>query len=258
MEKLAIVTGCTGGIGESLALELADRGFDLLLLGRDAERLATVIAKCRLSSPSSVTGYLADLAEQGSLDNICEIISGHRVTRQARQLFLFNNASQINPIQRVEDLTAEALESAIRVNLVAAFTISAAVLKARRGGDSGGRTDIINISSGVAVSPVLGWSVYCVAKAGLNMLTRCIALENDFSSPTIRALSINPGATDTAMQQIIRSVDPERFPSAAKFGDMFESGMLKSPRQVAKKIIDVSENPTFQSGEFVDFNKMVG
>ena len=60
---------------------------------------------------------------------------------------------------------------------------------------------VVNISSGAAKRPIEGWSAYCSAKAGLDMATRTLALEQSRETNPVRVLSFAPGIVDTRMQE---------------------------------------------------------
>lgn len=254
LTALSLITGCTGGIGAPLAAEMARLGHDLMLFARDKGALKKLSGSLSENPQTQILEILADLAAASSVSECCQLIEREPAVREAQTVILYNNASRIDPIVRLEDLAISDIDAVLRVNLGAPFALAAAVIRARRQKISGD-TIIVNISSGVGVSPVVGWSVYGVTKAGLNMLAKSIALESEGLQHRVRAISINPGATDTGMQRSIRLADPNLFPSASKFGQMFTSGQLKTPAAVASRIVEVVLGSAFESGSFVDFNK---
>ena len=74
----------------------------------------------------------------------------------------------------------------------------------------GGEGVLVNVSSGAARKPYAGWSVYCAAKAAVDRMTECVALEE--AAHGLRAYALAPGVIDTDMQALIRATPAARFP----------------------------------------------
>jgi len=89
------------------------------------------------------------------------------------------------------------------------------------------------VSSGAAHSSYVGWGPYCVSKAGLHMMYRCLSAE--LSPHDILVGSVRPGVVDTPMQDEIREFNgpSDHFPMAAKFHSLRETGKLEQPDNVA-------------------------
>ena len=79
----------------------------------------------------------------------------------------------------------------------------------------GGEGVLVNVSSGAAQKPYAGWSLYCAAKAAVERMTECIALEE--AAQGLRAHALAPGVIDTDMQRLIRATPAERFPEVDRF-----------------------------------------
>jgi NAD(P)-dependent dehydrogenase (short-subunit alcohol dehydrogenase family) len=95
---------------------------------------------------------------------------------------------------------------------------------------------IINISSGAAQTAIAGSAVYCISKAGIEMLTRAVVA--DHAAPSLECISLRPGIFETDMQAYMRSRDPVEFPSVGLFRGFKENGLLKDPADVATAIVD--------------------
>ena len=111
---------------------------------------------------------------------------------------IVNNAGIIEPIAALGETDPEQWARLIGVNLVGAYhgiRASLAHLPARG--------VVVNISSGAASHPMEGWSAYCASKAGLAMLTQCVAQEGGATG--ILAYGLRPGLVDTDMQAEIRA-----------------------------------------------------
>nr|MDA3886122.1 SDR family NAD(P)-dependent oxidoreductase [Candidatus Delongbacteria bacterium] len=110
---------------------------------------------------------------------------------------------------------------------------------------------IINISSGAAKKPYDGWSTYCSSKAALDMLTRCVNVEQNKKEFPVNVISFDPGIMDTEMQNDIRQSNKEDFSQLSRFIDFKENGALLSAEFVADKVIEVLSSDNFQTGEFI-------
>lgn len=193
--KTAIVTGASRGIGQATALELAQRGVNLVLVARTSQALEETYSqvealgarvwarKCDVSSYTEVEGLV-----QGALE------------RFSRLDMLINNAASIHPIARLEIADPETWAHLIGVNLIGAFNTCRAVLPHFLEHDAG---VIVNLSSGAAHQALEGWSAYCASKAGLAMLTKSLALE--VAGQGVRVYGFGPGVVDTEMQSHIRA-----------------------------------------------------
>ena len=95
---------------------------------------------------------------------------------------------------------------------------------------------IINISSGAAKNAIPSWSIYCITKSGLDMLSLSLKEEKHNK---LRVFSVSPGVVDTNMQLEIRNSDKNSFPLHQKFVDYFINNELLSPESVALKICKI-------------------
>lgn len=193
--RVALVTGASGGIGEGVAHALAKEG------------AAVVIAARRLDACERVAREI-EAAGGRAMALACDVTEYDGVAEAVRQCeqslgspsILINNAGVIDPIARIETSDPAEWARNITINLVGAYNCVRAVLPVFK--KAGGGV-IVNVSSGAAHRPLEGWSAYCAAKAGMAMLTRSIALEEQ--SNGIRVYGFQPGTTDTDMQVTIRA-----------------------------------------------------
>ena len=170
-----------------------------------------------------------------------------------QEVFLFNNASTIDPIALIEEVSFEEVTKALTINIASAYSLTAALLRLKQK-IAINKVNIINISSGVSVNPVTGWSAYCISKVGLNMLSKCIAVEKNDDG--VFSVAINPGPINTDMQEKIRSADPEKIPATKKFETIYIEGKLQSPYAVTEKLFKVLASNDYANGDFIDFNKL--
>ena len=222
--RVAIVTGVSRGLGEALVVDLLARGIRVLGIGRrsspDVKHADYVFVRCDLAQPASIDEQLRapfeDIAAR-SPDAVC----------------LINNAATIETVGVLGALDAARIGTSIDVNLTAPIVL--ANLFCRAFADPIERR-IINVSSGAAQSALPGESLYCVAKAGLEMLTRSLAAE--IRSPHFTAITLRPGIIDTPMQAFARSQSKAVLPCVDLFKGFHSGGQLQPPDVVARKVVD--------------------
>jgi NAD(P)-dependent dehydrogenase (short-subunit alcohol dehydrogenase family) len=182
----ALLTGASRGLGRALATALNDRGWHLVVDGRDADRLARTVAD--LPRPDLVTAVPGDVADARHRADLAAAAGPHLD-------LLVNNASDLgpSPLPGLADLRPEQLERVLAVNTVAPLAVVQAVLPALR--SAGGR--VLNISSDAAVEAYAGWGGYGASKAALDHLTAVLATEH----PDLRIYAVDPGDMATDMHQ---------------------------------------------------------
>lgn len=182
----ALVTGASSGIGAIYADRLAKRGYDLILVARNRERLDALATRLADDAGRSVKAIVADLNSRSDLSRIEEVLR-----TDATITMLVNNAgvgapatflgSDIDQMGRMIDLNVTAL---VRLT----YAITPAFVK--RGGGS-----IINIASAVGIAPEILNGVYGGTKAFV--LAFSLSLHKEFAASKIRVQAVLPGATAT-------------------------------------------------------------
>jgi benzil reductase ((S)-benzoin forming) len=221
----AIVTGVSRGLGAALAGELLERGFTVLGIGRS-------------SNPALIGDRYRfvqfDLADAAGIDTALAPAFEDLKDRRPASVSLLNNAATVDGVGMLGRLAAGEITSALAVNLAAAVAL--ANLFCRVFTDAEIARRVVNVSSGAAETALPGEAVYCVAKAGMEMLTRALAAEQQTSR--FRAITVRPGVMDTDMQVFARSQPPEILPSVELFKGFHREGRLVAPKDVASKIVN--------------------
>jgi NAD(P)-dependent dehydrogenase (short-subunit alcohol dehydrogenase family) len=186
----ALVTGASRGLGRALAAALSDRGWRLVVDGRDAGRLTGAVAA--LPRPHLVTAVAGDVADPAHRTALAAAV-GDRLD------LLVNNASDLgpSPLPALAELAPAHLQRVLAVNTVAPLALTQLVLPALVA--AGGT--VLNVSSDAAVEAYEGWGGYGASKAALDQLSAVLALEN----PSLRVHAVDPGDMDTDMH---RAADP--------------------------------------------------
>ena len=221
----AIVTGVSRGLGAALAEQLLHRGFSVLGIGRASH--------ASLSGASyAFTGF--DLADAARADETLTPAFAALAKSRPESVCLVNNAALAGPVGTLGKLAAGEVAASLAVNLTA--VVALCNLFCRVFTDASLPRRIINVSSGAAQSALAGESVYCVAKAGVEMLTRVLTAEQQ--AATFRAIAVRPGIIDTDMQKFVRSQSSDLLPSVELFRGFHRDGKLVAPATVAAKIVE--------------------
>ena len=219
VERVALITGASRGIGRAVAVDLALHGHAVALFGRDEAALAETTAAVEAAAgPDARTSrHTVDVADQAAVDaGVAAVLE-----QFGRIDVAVANAGQSQD-GLILRLKASDLDRLIDVNLKSAFYLCGAVSKPmlkQRGGA------IVLISSIVGIAGNPGQSVYAATKAGLLGLTRSLAKE--LGSRNVRVNAVAPGLIETAMTAEI--------PAAARQGmlDGIALGRAGTPDDVA-------------------------
>lgn len=226
-----IVTGANRGLGLGLARAIAAQGDQLITLARhESFELATLGA--------GIPGYrfvAADLADAGQLSELAEEVFGSLASLDWDGVYLINNAGVVEPIAPAGQYDDAALLHCLAVNLAAAMQLGNAFI--RHFGQRRGDRRLLNISSGAGRNPYPSWSAYCTSKAGLDMYSRCVGLEQATQPDGIRVAALAPGVIDTGMQATIRHSDAANFPLVEQFRRYKAEGELSDAEQCAREIL---------------------
>ncbi len=233
---ITIVTGASRGIGRALAAALLARGDRVLTLQRRPD--ATLAA-----STGQLEQWACDLAEPEPIARRLEAWLAALDPAHVPTLTLINNAALLPTPAPLAASDAQALAQALRVSLEAPMLLSAAFLRATATWTPPRR--LLHISSGLGRHALAGSGVYCASKAGLDHLSRVIALEQATLANGARSVAIAPGIIDTDMQLQLRSADPGQFPAQARFAAWKDQGQLDTPEACAAKLLAYLERPDF-------------
>ena len=185
MNKVAIVSGGSRGIGASIVETLASSGFDVVLNYRFSANKANDIA----SKFSNVVTFQADVSDHAQVKSLVDFT----ISKFGRIDLLVNNAG-IDFINTLSDTSDSDFDTVLRNNLYSAFYLSKEVSPYMINAKSG---LIINISSIWGIVGASCEMAYSVSKAGLDAMTKSLAKE--LGPSNIRVNSIAPGIIDTDM-----------------------------------------------------------
>lgn len=247
--QVIIVTGASKGLGAALVEQVLSPDTRVIGIARSAN---PALAEAARAKNAWLDWYLQDFADVVAVDALATSIASG-LPRDASRYVLVNNAGVAEPLGPIATLAAIDIAACIDVNLTSAFVFTSRFLAATAMFDADRR--VLNISSGLARRPMDGSSAYCAAKAGLDMLTRCINSEPDDPARAKRkatSVALAPGVIDTDMQGALRGRDRAAFPEGERFAALKADGQLATPADVARKIAAFIARDDFGATELDD------
>jgi NADP-dependent 3-hydroxy acid dehydrogenase YdfG len=231
-----LITGATGGIGTAVAELLRERGHDLVLAGRSAERLDKLAGTLRgganaatqvinpgaVASPpraASITTLPLDLTEPRRIEAALAMAG-----IPPRLDGLVHTAGMVH-LSPVSELEADEWMEHLSVNLVSAAELTRLLLPALRA--AAGHVVFVNSTAGLRANPE--WSAYAASKFGLRALADSLRAEE----PSLRVTSVYPGRTATEMQRSVR----------AQEGHPYAEDDFAAPGTVARVLVAALETP---------------
>jgi NAD(P)-dependent dehydrogenase (short-subunit alcohol dehydrogenase family) len=187
MSPVALVTGGSRGLGKALTSALLERGWSVVIDGRDELALGTAAGDLDSDRLAAVVGDVADPSHRTALVNAVNTFGGLDL--------LVNNASLLGPSPqpRLDAYPLEVFREVYEVNVVAPLSLLQEFLPLLRRSHG----VVINVTSDAGVEGYEGWGGYGSSKAALEQLTRVLAAEE----PDLSVYWVDPGDMNTRMQQ---------------------------------------------------------
>lgn len=237
MEKVAIVTGASRGIGRCIAKELAIKGYNVIANYNKSEIEANALKEELKLKGINIEIFKADVSKQDEVNKLVEFV----LNKYKKIDILVNNAG-ISENKMFIDETDEDWNRVINTNLYSAFIMSKVVISNMVSNKSG---CIINISS---IWGQVGAScevIYSVSKAGMDSLTKSLAKE--LGPSNIRVNSIAPGIIDTGMNKNLNEDD------LANIKNQIPLGKIGKPEDIAKCVNWLVED-NYVTGQVIGIN----
>ncbi|MDD2491117.1 MAG: SDR family NAD(P)-dependent oxidoreductase [Bacteroidales bacterium] len=245
MEKIALVTGATSGIGEAIAYGLAKEGYDLIITGRRVAQLSRVAKKIQSEFKTKILSLSFDVRELNQVEHYL----GSLPDKWQSIDLLVNNAGLAVGLNPVQQGVVDDWERMIDTNLKGLLYVSKIVsnLMIKRGSGH-----IINIGSIAGKDVYPNGNVYCATKHAVDALSRGMMM--DMHKHNIKVSQVCPGAVETEFSMVRFKGDSEKASNVYKgFQPLIAKDIADVVLFVAKapshvNISDVTVMPIAQAG----------
>jgi glucose 1-dehydrogenase len=211
--RKALVTGASSGIGRAIALRLALEGASVAVNYLNQPEAAEEVVKIITDADGSALAVQADVSNESQVDAMFA-----RAAAEFGGLDILVNNAGMETHHAFLEMPLDAWRKVIDVDLTGAFLCAQRAARLMLQGGAGG--SIVNISSVHQIIPWGGYAHYCAAKAGLDMMSKTLALE--LATERVRVNTIAPGAIQTPinknvwsdpamMKDLLRKIPTERM-----------------------------------------------
>lgn len=191
MNKTALITGATSGIGKATAYEFAKHGINLILCGRRAERLQSI--KKELGSLTKVYTLNFDVRDKTEVENAINSLPNDFKTID----ILINNAGNAHGLDPIQTGSLDDWDAMMDINVKGLLYVSKAIIPEMTERQSG---HIINIGSSAGKEVYPKGNVYCGSKHAVLAITEGMRIDlNPFG---IKVGAVNPGLVETEFSQV--------------------------------------------------------
>jgi NAD(P)-dependent dehydrogenase (short-subunit alcohol dehydrogenase family) len=238
VDRVALVTGASRGIGYATALALAKAGAHVIALARTVGGLEELDDAIKALGGSATLVPL-DLTDYPGIDRLG--LALHE--RFGRLDVLVGNAGILGPLSPLDHVEPQAWDAVIAVNVTANWRLIRAMDRLLKLSNAG---RVVFVSSGIASLALAYWGPYAVSKAGLETLARTYAAET--ATTNVRVNIFTPGPMRTRMRaQAFPGEDPMTHETPEKAAEKIVELCLPSMQQNGKLY-------AYPQGIFVDFH----
>ena len=210
----ALITGASTGIGAIYADRLAKRGYDLILVARNADRLKALAARLSAETGRSVNTIAADLNDRAALSKI------ESVLRDDKSITVLVNNAGVGSVASVLNGDVDEMEAMIGLNITALTRLTYAVAPVFASKGSG---TIINISSVVGIAVEMLNGVYSASKS--YVLSFGHALQRDLADKGVRIHTVLPAATATEFWDVAGYAKQKEAASTMTAEDLVDAAL---------------------------------
>ena len=229
----ALVTGGSSGIGLAIAKKLDSMGYDVILVSRNKKKLESV----KQELTNNTTTIATDISSTYNCKKLFKKVKDENID------ILINNAGK-QEISSFEKMSISSFKSIVNNNLNGMFICTKLAYKYMKNGSK-----ILNILSVHHFKPRINKYHYDVSKAGINMLTKELALELACKNITINSLSFGAVKTNMNKEWLDNSKEVDKVISKVPLKILFEADEIA---RFAKNILDLFASYTTGSDFIID------
>lgn len=204
--KVALITGATSGIGEACARKFANGGYDLVITGRNVDRLKTVEQEARQLG-ADVLALEFDVRDRKAAAAAVESLKGKWAVIDV----LINNAGLALGLDKEYEGDLEDWETMVDTNVKGLLTMTRLIVPGMVERNKG---HVINIGSVAGDAAYAGGSVYCATKAAVKAITD--GLRIDVAHTAVRVTNVKPGLVETNFSVVRFHGDKQRADNVYK------------------------------------------
>lgn len=221
-QKVAVVTGASRGLGKEIAVQLAEKGYQLALVARNQIELEQLVSELNRKDLSA-TAFPFDLSLTHDIESLFD-----KIVEQFPSIDLLVNNAGIGTYKPLAEHSINEIEAIISVNLTAPLVLNklfSELMQSQRSGH------IINIGSDLAQKPLANMTPYVASKHGLYGMSQ--SLLREVKSDNVKVTIINSGIVNSHFGDSAPLDDPD-----------VKTALL--PEQLASLVLQVVEQPHYQ------------
>lgn len=232
MQPVALVTGGAVRVGRAISTALAGAGYRLAINYHSSDVAAEELVEEVSDAGGEAAAWRADVSRRADVEMMVDSVS----ERFGRLDLVVNNAAVFDhrPLLEVDE---ELWRRTLAVNLDGPFHVSQAAARVMMRAGSG---RIVNVCGTAGVSPIGAHAPYCAAKAGLDMLTRCLA---QALAPTVQVNGVAPGT--------VLFPDGTREAERERVIEQIPGRAIGRPQDVADAVLFLAGAPDYLTGAII-------
>lgn len=241
-----VITGASRGIGKTMAIECAKKFKNesvIVLLARNANGLSDTKAQILKANPTLLVYTISIDLGNASVDDLRTCLTEPLKTHPIEQFelaFIIHNVGTMSEVKNISTYTdIEYLRNYFDVNLFNVILLNNLFIDIFKNN----KRFVVNLTSGAALSAYPSIGMYCSGKSARTMYFKAIAQEEQ----DVLVLDYSPGPVDTDLLQTVYNQNKELPRNNIK---------ILTPLETTEKFLRIVEKGAYQSGEYVNFNKL--